>query len=310
MARPTKIGLDYFPLDVDIDQDDKVAIIEALHGLEGFGVIIKLLMKIYKEGYFYEWTRREQLLFSKRINVDINSLNKIVNDCVNEGLFDKELFEKYNILTSKGIQNRYLEAVKRRKEVTFHKDYFLIDDVKKIVGNSSIDILLEDENGNVINVNINSNSDKDNGNNNTQSKEKKSKEKKSKDINNKCRKSEIYEEDSIYFKLANYLYQKILENNPNHRKPNLQTWANDVRLMMERDNRTEKEIRFLIDWTQQHQFWHRNILSIATLRKQFDRLILDVKAERNKVVSIQQKQQTQSMPKAYQSLQDWANEEG
>ena len=34
MARPLKEGLDYFPLDVDVDQDDKVAIIEGMHGVE------------------------------------------------------------------------------------------------------------------------------------------------------------------------------------------------------------------------------------------------------------------------------------
>ena len=45
MARPQKKGLDYFPLDVDIDQDDKIALIEAKHGAIGFAVIIKLLMK-------------------------------------------------------------------------------------------------------------------------------------------------------------------------------------------------------------------------------------------------------------------------
>ena len=45
MARPVKEGLEYFPLDCDIDQDDKVALIEAQHGIKGFGVVIKLLMK-------------------------------------------------------------------------------------------------------------------------------------------------------------------------------------------------------------------------------------------------------------------------
>ncbi|MCY9140555.1 DUF4373 domain-containing protein [Peribacillus frigoritolerans] len=65
MARPKKEGLDYFPLDVDMDQDDKIALIEAKHGVIGFGVTLKLLMKIYKEGYFYRWTEREQLLFSR-----------------------------------------------------------------------------------------------------------------------------------------------------------------------------------------------------------------------------------------------------
>lgn len=156
MARPIKQGLDYFPMDVDMDQDDKVAIIEAIHGIVGYGIIVKLLSKIYKEGYFYEWNNREQLLFSKRVNVDINTVNAIVNDCVNEGLFDKKLFDAYNILTSRGIQKRYLEAIKRRKEVTFIKKYFLIDDIESIIGNSNIKIYLVDDDGNRINVNKNS----------------------------------------------------------------------------------------------------------------------------------------------------------
>nr|QRZ17783.1 DUF4373 domain-containing protein [Virgibacillus sp. AGTR] len=94
MARPTKEGLDYFPLDVDIDQDDKIALIEATHGLEGFGIIIKLLMKIYDNSYFYKWGEKEQLLFSRRVNVNINRVNDIINDCVKWGIFSKRLYEQ------------------------------------------------------------------------------------------------------------------------------------------------------------------------------------------------------------------------
>jgi DnaD/phage-associated family protein len=170
LARPIKQGLDYFPLDVDIDADDKVAIIEALHGIEGFGIIIKLLMKIYKEGYYYEWTKREQILFSKRINVDINTLSNIIDDCIKEGLFNQQLFETHGILTSKGIQKRYLEAIKRRKQVVFIENYFLIDDVEAIVGGNKIDVLVEQEDGKRVNVNINSGSKGVNDNISTQRK--------------------------------------------------------------------------------------------------------------------------------------------
>ena len=108
MARPIKEGLEYFPLDCDIDQDDKITLIEAQHGLIGFGIAIKLLMKIYNNSYFYEWTEKEQLLFSKRVNVNINEVNVVINDLVKWGFFDKNLFETEKILTSSGIQKRYL----------------------------------------------------------------------------------------------------------------------------------------------------------------------------------------------------------
>ena len=127
MARPIKQGLEYFPLDVDMDQDDKITLIEAQHGLIGFGIAIKLLMKIYNNSYFYEWTEKEQLLFSKRVNVDINEVNVVINDLIKWGFFDKKLFKVEKILTSKGIQVRYLMASNRRQTVKILKEYLLLD---------------------------------------------------------------------------------------------------------------------------------------------------------------------------------------
>ncbi|MEG0153016.1 MAG: DUF4373 domain-containing protein [Cellulosilyticaceae bacterium] len=127
MARPIKEGLEYFPLDCDIDQDDKIALIEAQHGINGFGITIKLLMKIYKNSYFYEWTEKEQLLFSKRVNVDINEVNVVINDLVKWNFFDEGMYTNQQILTSRGIQKRYLEAVGRRQKVKIPTNHILLD---------------------------------------------------------------------------------------------------------------------------------------------------------------------------------------
>ena len=128
MARPTKTGLEYFPLDVDMDQDDKLFFIEAKHGLIGFAIVVRLLMLIYKEGYYKQYTEdKEAFMLAKRLSVEVNVLNNIINDCINEDIFNKKLFEQYGILTSRGIQKRYLEACARRKEVNIFKEYCLID---------------------------------------------------------------------------------------------------------------------------------------------------------------------------------------
>nr|MBC8386586.1 DUF4373 domain-containing protein [Actinomycetota bacterium] len=124
--RPIKQGLSYFPLDVDIDTDDKLVLIESRFGTEGFTVIIKLYMKIYKEGYFYKWTERELLLFSQRINIEEKTVDAIVKDCIKWDLFNKNMFKKYQILTSKGIQERFFEAIKRRLKINVCKEYTLI----------------------------------------------------------------------------------------------------------------------------------------------------------------------------------------
>ncbi|WP_153465064.1 Lin1244/Lin1753 domain-containing protein [Sediminibacillus terrae] len=182
MARPKKEGLDYFPLDVDIDQNDKVALIEAKHGVVGFSVIVKLFMKIYKEGYFYKWTEREQLLFSNRVNVDINIVKDVVIDSIEWDLFNKKLYQDHEILTSQGIQERYLDAITRRKEVNLVKSFLLIDPLEYI-GSSRIAVYVVNDDGNRVNVNINSTKQskgKHKSGNNPQSKVKESKVKESK----------------------------------------------------------------------------------------------------------------------------------
>lgn len=292
MARPQKEGLDYFPLDVDIDQDDKVAIIEAQHGVAGFAIVIKLLMKIYKNNYYYHWTEKEQLLFSRGINVDINVVKEVVNDCIKWEMFNEKVYTNHRILTSKGIQLRYLEATTRRQEVKILKDYLLIckpkvNDYKNLVIDG-------------VNDNINPTQDVVNDDINPQSKVKKSKEE-----NKQSSPKQVYDEQSIHYQLALRLHQNILTNNPDYKKPNLQKWANDVRLMMDQDKRTEEQISYLMDWVQQDSFWKSNILSPSKLREKFDQLVIRVKEDIGK----QNKSSKKEVPRAYQSLQDWADED-
>ncbi|HDR6289462.1 TPA: DNA replication protein DnaD [Bacillus cereus] len=81
---------------------------------------------------------------------------------------------------------------------------------------------------------------------------------------------------------AKLLFELMLQNNPSAKEPNLEKWANDFRLMRERDNRTDEAIQYLINWTQKDDFWSTNILSPAKLRKQFDALVVKIKKEKGK----------------------------
>jgi len=123
MARPIKTGLDYFPLDVR--NDDKLDLIEAEFGITGFGIVIKLYRKIYENSYYYEWGEDQLLLFKKRVNVDINAINDVINACFRRNLFNKKMFDNYKILTSSGIQKRFIQAVKssRRSQIILEEKY-------------------------------------------------------------------------------------------------------------------------------------------------------------------------------------------
>jgi DNA replication protein DnaD len=128
MARPKREGLDYFPLDVNAGLDDEIELVEAEYGLESFAIFIKLLQKIYKSNYYIMWTEKEKLQFSKRVNVDINRVNVIIMSCLKWGLFNKHLYDTYQILTSRGIQKRFLLAIDRRTSYEFYREYLLLNE--------------------------------------------------------------------------------------------------------------------------------------------------------------------------------------
>jgi hypothetical protein len=140
MARPNKEGLEYFPLDTRFDEE--VLLIDSKFGCSGIGILVKLWQIIYANGYYIKWTERELLLYGGRINADINLVTDIINECLKWGIFNDDLFKKYNILTSRGIQKRFLEATKRRKDASFIFEYSCIDDVKTV--NANINLIYVD----------------------------------------------------------------------------------------------------------------------------------------------------------------------
>lgn len=86
--------------------------------------------------------------------------------------------------------------------------------------------------------------------------------------------SKKFNDEDIRF--AEWFYQGLLNNNPQHKKPNFESsgWADAVRLMRERDGRTYDQMADLAKWTLNDSFWKANVLSPAKLRDQWDRLIL------------------------------------
>jgi hypothetical protein len=83
-----------------------------------------------------------------------------------------------------------------------------------------------------------------------------------------------FSSDSIELRLSELLLEKILLRNPNHKRPNIQTWARDVDLMIRIDKRTPEDIRRIIEWCQADPFWQNNILSTEKLRRQFDQVLM------------------------------------
>ena len=118
MARPNKMGLDYFPFDIDFFEDEKIVAISGEFGIKGEIVAIKLLCAIYKNGYFILWNDLIKFKLLKNLpGVSSELLDSIMNRLVLWGFFDKDLFDSMGVLTSAGIQKRYFKISKRRKSV-------------------------------------------------------------------------------------------------------------------------------------------------------------------------------------------------
>jgi hypothetical protein len=71
-----------------------------------------------------------------------------------------------------------------------------------------------------------------------------------------------------------FLLQRL---DPAWKAPNFDAWAAAISLMRRRDGRTDDEIRRVFAWANADPFWRRNILSPEKLRRQYQRLMLEMK---------------------------------
>ena len=85
------------------------------------------------------------------------------------------------------------------------------------------------------------------------------------------RKKRVYADDDPNKKLA-HLLLKLIRKNQNIKDPDLDKWANVIRLTIEADKHSGKEVQEMIVWATQHNFWSGVILSPSSLRKNWDKM--------------------------------------
>lgn len=126
MGRPTKQGIDYFPLDVGFFTDIKIRKISRACGSQSASILICLLCNIYKgNGYYVVWDKDMPFVIADEVGVSEGAVNEVVIKALQVGFFNSELYDKYNILTSSGIQKRYILATYQRKERVLNENYVI-----------------------------------------------------------------------------------------------------------------------------------------------------------------------------------------
>lgn len=126
MGRPTKQGIDYFPLDVGFFTDIKVRKISRACGSQSASILICLLCNIYRNnGYYILWDKDMPFVIADEVGVSEGAVNEVVIKALQVGFFNEELYNKFNILTSNGIQKRYILATYQRKESSLNEEYLV-----------------------------------------------------------------------------------------------------------------------------------------------------------------------------------------
>ena len=124
-------GINYFPVGVNFMEENAMEVIEAKYGIKGSAIVLKLLCKIYKEGYFIHWDEEQCLIFANKAGREVQAaeVQGIIEILFIKGILDRNSYLANGILTSANIQKIWMEATKRRKRDLKALPYLLVNDL-------------------------------------------------------------------------------------------------------------------------------------------------------------------------------------
>lgn len=116
MARPIKDGLDYFPKDSDFYRDRKIRALIGRFSTDGVALYDYILCEVYGDkGYYLEVDDSFRDIAAADLRMSPEKIGLILDYLLNQSmLLDSTLFKAVKVLTSRGIQTRYQEAVRQR----------------------------------------------------------------------------------------------------------------------------------------------------------------------------------------------------
>lgn len=271
MARPQKEGLDYFPLDVDFFDDPKILLIEERFGLKGSLITAKLLCLIYRNGYYLDWNNDMALVFAKRVGNGITHafVSDVVSALIERGFFDKDIFSTRSILTSNGIQKRWLEIINKSKRKASIKEEHMVS--SKVKGVSSEETTPKREETYLKREES------------TQSKVKKSKVIMEEITLDKCR----LDKDDMHYKViasSIKLYKGFKKAYPDNKlllSVGAKEWIDPVRELIEAGYEYELHIAPVTNFATEDPFWRNVVTDTASLQKHFEKLKIKLNAKQS-----------------------------
>ncbi|WP_291597083.1 DUF4373 domain-containing protein [Bacteroides sp.] len=125
-------GISYFPTPANFFDEEIMELLEAKFGVLASYIVLRLLCKIYKEGYYISWGKEQSLIFIRKVGGGIKEeiMEKVMELLLEKGFFHKETYEQYGVLTSERIQEVWFEATTRRK-IDFSQLPYILENKKK-----------------------------------------------------------------------------------------------------------------------------------------------------------------------------------
>ena len=295
MAGKPRKRIDYAGWSVDIfSNDSKIDKLLDAQGWIGFGIYFYLCQMAFgSEGYFYEWCYDLCATTARKMGggVGAGTVKETVDCCLHIGLFDKGLFDRWGVLTSRGIQKSYLVVLKskNRKGTEIFKEYWLLDvsDMKDYQ-----DVVFVRKNSEMLGENgdslpVNNDSLEENGD---LLKQKKSKVESSKENNiivaspaEPESATLTFPENSFEIRCVEMLIDSCLKTFPNSKVPadisQKQAWAVHIERMKRIDGRSEADIMQALTYAITDGFWKSNIRSAKKFREKFETLIVQSKGK-------------------------------
>ena len=275
----------WIKLSINMFDDEKIKLIQAMPESDAIIIVwvrlLQLAGKTNDDGRIYidqDLPYSDEMLatlFNKPLNIirlSLETLNRFKMITTDGGVIAIKNWEKHQNI--EGMSRLKLQNAERQKRYRDRKkiEQLNIEDLEKRESNVTETLSITSHHA----IDIEEDIEKD-------------KEKNIKDITSTKSAKRIYDDASPYLQLSEYLFSKMLLNNPEAKKPNMQSWADELRKMVELDNRTIEQVKGMIEWSQADDFWKINVLCTKKLREKYDQMRVAANAN-------YKKKKTEKMP--------------
>lgn len=277
MAGKAKKKLDYAGWSVDIfDNDTKIDKLLDAQGWVGFSIYFYLCQRAFgSEGYFYRWSYDDCASTARKMGCGIGSgtVREVVGYCLQIDLFNQMAFDRWGVLTSRGIQRSFWAVASERRDKSVYKEIWLLqkEECKGVVFVPFFsDMSVTNDHSQAANDDVSATND---------TVVKGSKVKGSNEKNPQPhREPEAFLPESFEMKCVEILIASVLDQMPGARVPKTedakQKWAQEIERMQRLDQRSQEEISQVLNFAITDPFWKSNIRSTAKLREKFETLYL------------------------------------